>query len=161
VDGIEDCDPGQLTTWLIEVVCGGTGVTDYIGYHAHRSGYHGILFFGARAITELDRWALENARPYDDLDWICNNYEVIRNLGSNLDYCNLVVFSGARLVGATKTYRCDGPKRRFWGRKKGMLIANLYWSWDEERLLALSQEFGSDYQESRSRGFFTTKPRYR
>ena len=155
-DGGQQLNPAEIVSQLIATGRGGNEVTDYIGYRAHRDGYQGILFLGARAILELDRWNVENARP-DDQE-LNNDYEVIRRLRRNRDHFNLVVFSGARLVGATTVFRCDGPKRMLRGRKRGSPIANPYVGWDENRILALSLEFGHEYQEQRRRGWCNQKP---
>ncbi len=146
---------GKVASILFEAGKGGNGVTDYVGYRAHREGYDGILFFGARAIPELSRWTIENARPDE---WFNNDFDNIRALRRNRNFINLVIFSGARLVSASRTYQWSGLLRRFWGRTPGVVRVNPYFGWTEPRLLDLSN-YGSDYQDSRSRGFFLSKPR--
>lgn len=113
------------------------------------------MFFGARAIPELERWAIENARPEE---WFNNDFESVRALRRNSDYINLVIFSGVRLTTATRTYQCSGLPRWFWKRAPGIRRANPYFGWNEERLMSISR-YGVDYQESRSSGFFHSKPR--
>src|SRR5262249_18296953 len=108
---------GQVAALLFAAGKGGTGVTDYIGWHAHREGYDGILFLGARAIPELDRRAIENARPDERFN---NDFDNVRALRRNGDYINLVIFSGARVTTATRTYQCSGLPRWFRKRAPGI-----------------------------------------
>jgi hypothetical protein len=52
---VTELDYGQMAQYLIWKYKGGSVVTDYLGHYAHRQGYDGILFFGARAISKLHR----------------------------------------------------------------------------------------------------------
>jgi hypothetical protein len=144
-----------MASWLFADSKGGNGVTDYIGHSAHRGEYDGILFFGARAIPAIERGRVEKAR---NDEWFNNDFECVRALRRNADYFNLVVFSGARLVAATRTYQCSGL-RRFWRRSTGVVLPNQYFGWNEERLLALSR-YDVDFQEDKGSVFFTSKPRF-
>jgi len=148
-----DLSEAQLLSWLFADTKGGNGVTDYVGYSAHRGGYSGILFFGARAMPEIDRWSVANAGAREQFN---NDFECVRALRRNRDYFNLVIFSGARVVSATKTYRSGGPQR-VWGRSDGMFRKNPFFGWDESRLLSLSI-YDGDFQDDKGSGLFASKP---
>lgn len=154
--GADQLDPAEIAALLIEKGRGGNALTDYLGYLAHRDGYDGMLFFGARAIPETQRWAVENARPYDEA--LNNDYDSVRRLSRVRDNFNLVVFSGARVVGATSAFRCGGRRRWIFRRRKGTWTRNPLSGHSRQQILAASAEFGEEYQARRQRGFYRSKP---
>ena len=124
---------------LIELGNGGNSVTDYLGYRARKDGYQGILFFSARTMEELQIWR-------HDLDLEAYTYGMtFSGLRAGREHLNVVFFSGADLIVNIRTLRI-GDSEPF---------ENPYCGQDPAAIDGLF-EYGSDYQESKSR--FTLSP---
>jgi hypothetical protein len=135
----------SMVSELIERVTGGNGVTDYLGYRAHRLGYQGILFYSARAMEELQIWRHDRELEYFTYG---STFWGLRN---DPRYLNVVFFSGAELLSGTKAIAIGSAEQE----------PNPFHRQDPAELARLF-DFGEDYQEEMahvilSRPFYKTE----
>jgi hypothetical protein len=138
----------SILSFLVDPSQGGTPFTDFVGHWASRSGYDGILFFGARAISRfadlqnyIDKGADEGmAGP------VVHGY--FHEMRQNDDLKNLVIFSGARLTAKVSTSRLqpDGP------------VANPYYDASDADIDAKLTYPAAFQDEKGSESFYRGKP---
>jgi hypothetical protein len=137
-----------LLSYLVGHEKGGNAFRDFVGYWAHREGYDGILFFGARALESDPRllWQIHHGQDEDMTGTYAHGY--FTDMRRRPDLKNLVIFSGAKLTTRVSSYQLP-PGERTTNSLHDMPAGEF------DRKL----DFNAEYQAERAnRGFYLAKP---